>query len=199
MRVRAYARAAIAALALAGTQAGARIVDYRIDPATLEKAAADQLDGPMSPAPARGSIELAFAAGADIDHVTISAGVACSAYKIENPVTELLPTLLAAWDADGRLGGDGAATLRLTGASSFNRCVQLKEFDGRCITRVKLAGSLTVPADGGSVREIPVAATVERSGSVGAFCSNLARFVGIVSREAGIALIADARGKLELP
>lgn len=188
--------AVFAALALGSAGAQARVVDYQIDRATLEQAAADQLDGPLSPPPERGDAQLAFVADPGTDHVTISAGVACSAYKVENPVSQMLVPLLQHWDADGTLGGADAITLRLTRASSFNRCVQLKEFDGRCITRVRLAGTLSLRSADGATADVPVSANVERSGTVGGFCGNLARFIGMVSREAGIALLADARAKL---
>ncbi|RJF94061.1 hypothetical protein D3876_07305 [Sphingomonas cavernae] len=179
--------------------AEARTVDYQIDAATLEKVAKDQLDGPMSPAPARGDMDLAFVADPATDHVAISAGMGCSAWKIENPVGQMLKPLLTAWDRDGALsdaGTAGVVTLRLNRASSLNRCVQLEEFDETCIARVRLAGTIAYVGEDGATRELPVAANIERSGSIGAFCSNLARFIGIVSREAGIALIDDARTKL---
>lgn len=199
LRLRAGAALAALTLGLAAVAANARTVDYSLNHAALEQAAVQQHIGQISPPPARGDIDLAFAADPGTDHVTLALGNHCSAYKVENPVSAMLRTLVVSWDRDGTLapsGTTGVAFMRLTKASSYNRCVQLKETDGRCITRVRLAGTISVDGASGAARSFPIAADVEKSGTVGGFCGNIARFIGIVSREAGIALIADARAKL---
>ncbi|MGH6808336.1 MAG: hypothetical protein ACREEJ_16080, partial [Ensifer adhaerens] len=201
MAQRSWTAAALVVLVLGSVAvaAHARTVDYSLDQAALDQAAAEQRVGQVSLSPSRGDLDLAFSADPGTDHVTLALGNHCSAYKVENPVSQMLRALITSWDRDGTLaepGGVGVAAIRLTKASSYNRCVMLKETDGRCITRVKLAGTVSLDVGDGVARSFPIAADVEKSGTVGGFCGNIARFIGIVSREAGIELIADARTKL---
>ena len=44
----------------------------------------------------------------------------------------------------------------------------------------------------GTVVKVPLVTQVEREGRVGGFCGNIARYTGIVTREAGIDLIRQA-------
>jgi hypothetical protein len=62
-----------------------------------------------------------------------------------------------------------------------------------CKTRVRISAEANFVGEDGAAGRIPVVSQIEREGRVGGFCGNIARFTGIVTREAGIDLISHAR------
>lgn len=185
--------AALLAVLLAGG-AAARNVDYSLDDAAMRAAAERLKITPVSPPPARGEDDIALVIAPGVDHETLALGMLCSAYKVRNPVSALLPRIAAAWDRDGDFAtppGQAAVTLRITAGRSYRRCIAVGEMDARCITKVTIDG--VVEANG---RSAPVSGMAERDASIGGFCGALAQGIGVVGREAAIALIADARLRL---
>lgn len=188
-----HAAAAIAVVMLAGV-AAARSVDYSVDDTSMRAAASRLGIEPVSPLPDRGPDDVALVVSPAADHETLRLGMACSAFKVLNPVSALLPRIAAAWDRDGRVAieaGAAPVTLRVDAARSYRRCVLVSETSVRCITKVAMNGAVET---GG--RSAAIAGEAERDAAVGGFCGDLALGIGIVGREAAIALIGDARAKL---
>lgn len=131
------------------------------------------------------------------DHVTLALGIYCSAYKIENPISKLLQMLQKEWNTAIQPDIQPPPIeldIIVSNGSSYRRCVETKEMSARCITRVKLNG--TVQAKGNSTSEpIPISADVERDAAVGGLCGNIGRGIAVISREAALELIADAERK----
>jgi hypothetical protein len=149
----------------------------------------------ISPPPARTAIDIVLEAAPAADHMSLALGNYCSAYKIWNPTGAMLKALAAEADRDGVLGSSGQGpllTLRLDSARSYRRCVEVKEANARCITRVTLSGEAIHRAADNSERRVSLKADVERDSSVGGFCGGINRALGVITREAGQQLLADA-------
>ncbi len=182
---------------LAAAPASARVVDYTIDDAAMRAAATELKIAPFTPLPSRGGRTVALTVDPGADQPTLALGILCSAYKVENPVSRLMAGLVATWAKDGRItpaADQAQVRLHVTSARSYRRCVEMGEMNGRCITKTMIAG--TVEADG---QTSAIAGEAERDASIGGFCGSLAKGIGVVSREAGLALIADAEAKLVTP
>jgi len=185
MRPIAGAAIAFAALAAAQPAEARRTVDYSVDDATLGGWADEQGMAPLTPAPApTHAIRLELAPG--LDHQVTRVGIVCSAWTVDNPISNLL-TRMVPGSATAAMDDSAGLTLRVEHAATLSRCFQVAELKARCITRVTLDGNVT---KGNEVR--PVKAEIERAtNSVGA-CAGLTRGIALVSRDAVIALIAKA-------
>lgn len=190
------------AFALAGmTAAGpsvARTVEYLDDMSAIRAAAEDQgISGDLSEPPGPGAASIVLEGATAADHRVIVASIFCQAYKIDNPVSTLLERLVAR--ANGDQAGPGIATdrpsiaLRVLSGSTVLRCMSKTDLEATCRNRVRIAAEVHVTRPDGSVATTPIVAQIERDGRVGGFCGNIARYTGIVSREAGIELIRQAR------
>lgn len=180
-----------------GVPANARTVEYLTDMTAIEAAAADQgIAGPFSPAPGPGPT-IALETPTVADHRVITASLYCQAYHIENPVSVLLQGLVASTKLSQSVAA-GTATapdvlLRLVSGSTLLRCMSKSDIQTACKNRVRLTAEAIVTKRDGSVVKTPLVAQVERAGRVGGFCGNIARYTGIVTREAAIDLIGQAR------
>lgn len=175
----------------------ARTVEYLKDMATIRAAADDQgITGPFSEVPVAANATLLLENPTSADHQVIIGSRYCQAYKIENPVSVLLQDLvesanhaqLAEITADAR----HTLSLRILSGSTLLRCMGKNEFEAICKNRVRITAEAQFTRTDGSAGTIPVIAQVERGGRVGTFCGNVARYTGIVTREAGIELIRKA-------
>jgi hypothetical protein len=178
-------------LAVFAAPAVARIVEYLDDLAAIKAAADDQgIQGPFSdklgPAPVRIALETPKAA----DHRVIVASVYCQAYGIDNPVSTLLQDLVKASAPSAE--GVPLLTLRVLSGSTVLRCLGKSDLEVKCKNRVRIAAEASFAKADGATVKIPLVAEVEREGRVGGFCGNIARYTGIVTREAGIDLIRQA-------
>ena len=191
----------IAAVALLGvclpSSVGARSVEYLSDLTAIEAAAADQgIPGPFSHAPAAGGAAIALEATSAADHRVIVASNYCQAYHIENPVSVLLQDLVTVANgaADGKAASTGkpSVTLRLLSGSTVLRCMGKSDLATICKNRVRITAEASVIHADGSIAQVPLVAQVEREGRVGGFCGNIARYTGIVTREAAIDLLRQA-------
>ncbi len=176
----------------------ARSVEYLNDLTAIEAAAADQgIPGPFSQAPAVGGTTIALEGASAADHRVIVASHYCQAYHIENPVSVLLQDLVTAANgrADGKIGSAGkpSVTLRLLSGSTVLRCMGKSDLATICKNRVRITAGARVTRADGSVAQAPLVAQVEREGRVGGFCGNIARYTGIVTREAAIDLLRQAQ------
>lgn len=182
------------------TPIAARVIDYSADDTAMLKDAAELKIQPISEPLKRGERDIELVVSPDVDHIATALGMYCSAYKVENPISRILRRMATDWDRDGTLDNSSQkisrATLRIKNARSYRRCVELKEANVRCLTRVAIMAEVEVSNAEGVVRQAAIAADVERDASVSGICGNLARGIGVVSREAGIALIKDAESKL---
>lgn len=191
------------AIALAApTAIEARVVEYLTDPAAIDAAALDQgIEGPFATSPPRGTANIALETPSAADHRVAVVSIYCQAYKIENPVSVLIQDLVLGADNDGKLAdaGNGEAdiTIRMMKASTLLRCLTSNDLNVLCKNNVKMTAQATFRNADGTVTQLPLFASVERKGRVGGFCGNIARYTGIVTREAGVALINQALAAYE--
>ena len=173
----------------------ARIVDYSLDDSTILKEAAELKITPVSDTPKPGDRRISVSFGKDIDHITTALGMYCSAYKVENPITQLIKRVAAERSISELTKPTEAApplAIQVTAARSYRLCVELGEMNVRCIVRVVIDGTASTP-DG---NQVPIKADVERDSSVSGICGSLARGIRVVSREAGVQLVKDAETKI---
>ncbi|MBO9579775.1 MAG: hypothetical protein J7498_02685 [Sphingobium sp.] len=176
---------------IAAAPATARTVEYLDDMTAISAAADDQgIQGPFSDKLRSGPVHIALETPKAADHRVIVASVYCQAYGIDNPVSTLLQDLVKA--AAPTEGNAPILTLHVLSGSTVLRCLGKSDLEVKCKNRVRIdAEAGFVKADGTAVK-IPLTALVEREGRVGGFCGNIARYTGIVTREAGIDLIRQA-------
>jgi hypothetical protein len=190
----AYKTAALffAVIALASPASAKRVADYSVSDAEILKWGQEQKLSPLSELPQKSSYNIALEMAPGVDHQVVRGGVYCSAWKIDNPVSQLFRSVVTNWDSDGALAAPGSAadvTLRVDQARTFSRCVGTGELVGTCITRVSIDGSV-LEASGKETR--PVNVEVELAGKMGGFCGGIAQGTAAVSREAVIAFIKAA-------
>lgn len=188
--------AAATAVATPPAKPSGRVVDYALlTPEAIALAATDLKIKGVSPPPPRSTFDIAVEVGPAVDHQSLALGIYCSVYKVWNPAGAMLKALAAEADRDGVLGGaEGAPllTIRLDTARSYRRCVEVKEMNSRCITRVTLSGEAIQRAADGVERRVPLKADVERDSSIDGICGGIARALGVITREAGQQLLAEA-------
>lgn len=187
------------AVASAGltSPAEARTVEYLTDLTAIRTAAEDQgIPGPFSDAPGPGTAAIVLETPAAADHQVIVASVYCQAYHIENPVSTLLQDLVVAANLPSTLPDkerQPAVSVRVLSGSTLLRCMNKDDIQTACKNRVRITAEASVIQSDGTVVTKPLIAQVERTGRVGGFCGNIARYTGIVTREAGIELIRQAQ------
>jgi hypothetical protein len=191
MRRSALAGAAVA-LAVAVPAAAARVADYSLTEAQFEALAAKLgVDG-FRPAPGKSEVDVVIEAPA-IDHRTRVLGISCTAWNVDNPISQMVKRALAAWDRDGSLSAPPEPrpliTVRLDSASSNMRCVQVKELKMRCLLRASLAGTATLERPGGAPRTQPIVVEVEQEQKLGGFCGGMAQGTSLLGRTASLTLI----------
>lgn len=182
----------------AAASAEGRTVEYIYDAATIRAAVDNQgISGPISEAPGPGSARIILETPAAADHRVIVASQYCQAYHIDNRVSVLLENLVAAANRTepAAAGTDGRRniSLRIVSASTLLRCMGKSDVETLCKNRVRITAQASFTRSDGSIAKAPIVAQVERDGRVGGFCGNIARYTGIVTREAGIELIRQAR------
>lgn len=183
---------------LVANPAAARTVEYIHDMAAIRAAADDQgISGPFSDPPGPGSASIVLETPAAADHRVIVASNYCQAYGIDNPVSVLLQYLVTAANrtrpTDVNASSPSSLSLRILSGSTVLRCMGKSDVETICKNRVRITAEARFPRLDGGVVAVPVVAQVEREGRVGAFCGNIARYTGIVTREAAIDLIRRAR------
>ncbi|HYW14838.1 MAG TPA: hypothetical protein VE891_01610 [Allosphingosinicella sp.] len=183
---------AAAALAVAAPAAAARIADYSLTEAQFEALAAKLGVEGFRAAPGKGDVDVVVEAPA-IDHRTRVLGISCTAWNVDNPISQMVKRALAAWDRDGGLSAPSEpralVTVRLESGSSNMRCVQVKELKMRCLLRASLAGSATIERPGSPARTEPVLVEVEQEQKMAGFCNGMAQGTSLLGRTASLALI----------
>ncbi|WP_426163267.1 hypothetical protein [Sandarakinorhabdus sp. DWP1-3-1] len=176
-------------MALLAGPVNARTVDYsHLNAANFAAEAANLKIAPTTPPPADSGRDIKTEIAAGVDHEVLTLGNYCSAYKVENPMAAMLKALFAeAARKPTSVAALPPLSIRVTAARSNQRCVEVKEYNVRCIARVTIVGEGEVES-----RKFPLNIVVERDSSVGGFCEDRARGVGIVSREAGQQFLAAA-------
>lgn len=180
---------AVLATALCAGSAAARVVDYKsINAGNFAAQAAELKIAPVSAPPTRTGRDIAGQIAPGVDHEVLTLGTYCSAYKVENPISSMLVALFAEATRDPATPATAARlTIKVAAARSNQRCVEVKEYNVRCIARVTITGEVEVEG-----RSAPVSVSVERDSSVGGICGDRARGMGLVSREAGQQFLAAA-------
>lgn len=182
----------------AASPAAARVVEYLDDMAAIRAAADDQgITGSFSEPPDPGNALILLETPTAADHRVVVGSNYCQAYHIENPVSVLLQNLA---DAANRTqvaaaGPDSrpVLSLRILSGSTLLRCMGKSDVETLCKNRVRITAEASFKRPDGAIVTTPVVAQIERNGRVGGFCGNIARYTGIVTREAGIDLIRRAR------
>lgn len=181
-------RLTLSALLLAAPL-NARVVDYaKLNAGNFAAEAAILKVVPTTPAPTNSGRDIITIVSPGVDHEVLTLGNYCSAYKVQNPMTAMLQALFA--EAARKPSEPATApslTIRVTAARSNQRCVEIKEYNVRCIARVMIAGEAEVGA-----RKLPVNVSVEHDSSVGGFCEDRARGLAVIGREAGQEFLAAA-------
>lgn len=174
----------------------ARSVDYSIGSVGLISSGQELKITPLTTELRAQSWIEAIESSGVVDHITESLGIGCSAYKVENPISLLFPIIRDEWNSTRAEGKrpDIRLSIMVTNASSYRRCVFVGEMNMRCISRVRLNGTAQILGQP-DTQTIAISADVERDASVGGFCGNLSRGVGVISREAVLALLVDAEHK----
>jgi hypothetical protein len=184
--------AAAAALAVAAPAAAARVADYSLTEAEFEALAGKLGVEGFRPAPVKSEIDVVIEAPA-IDHRVRVLGISCTAWNVDNPISQMIKRAMSAWDRDGTLSTPAEPrtliTVRLDSASSNMRCVQVKELKARCLLRASLAGSATLEKPGSPPRTEPILIEVEQEQKLGGICGGMAQGTSLLGRTASLALI----------
>lgn len=181
----------LGAFAFASISASAeakRVVDYNEAKASWQAWEAEQGIDPVSvPAPRDGVVDLTFAPG--VDHQVVRGGIGCSAWTVDNPVSQLIRDMVADWSGSGVIKRSASSiSLRVERASTFSRCVQTGEMKTTCVTRVTLDATV---ANG--TTSVPVQAEVELPTRAIGACAGLTRGIAVISRAAVAQLLTKVR------
>ena len=91
-------------LAVLAAPAHARTIEYCLDLAAIEAAAADQgIEGPFSPQPSLGKLTIALVVDPSINHIMKNLSIYCDVYKVENPLGQLMQSLVASPKAENTI------------------------------------------------------------------------------------------------
>ncbi len=155
--------------------------------------------GEIAAMPERGGFDLVLEDGAKLDRRMMMLGIYCRAWKVANPLSEMVARALGSWDRDGRLGGAPDRPLirfRATHALATMRCVEVKEMKTRCLTRTAIDGKATIERQGVPARSAPISIEVEHAQNIGV-CNGLAQGTGVSDRAASIALVEKLKALAE--
>jgi hypothetical protein len=194
-------RALVGVALLLSTPAAARSVDYAaLTPANFAAEAAEFKVAPVSEPPVRSARAVIGEITAAVDHEVLTLGNYCSAYEVYNPMTVLMKQLFAEASHDPAT----PATLPpikiiVDAARSNQRCIEIKEYNYRCIARVTITGRGETADSAGTTRSFPLKVSIERDSSVGGFCEGRAQGLAIISREAGQQFVANALAAAAAP
>lgn len=160
--------------------------------------AADLKVGDFPAMPGREDLDVVIdPAGASVDHRVRIVGISCSAWNVDNPLSQMIARTMIAWDRDGTLAAPTARgkliRLKLAEAASNLRCVQVKELKMKCMLRASLSGVATLEEPGKTARAEPISVAVEQIQSVGGLCNGLAQGTSLLGRGLSIALAQRLR------
>ena len=198
--------------------------DNVLDEARLEKFAEKVNMLPFSQLPDPGTREITLEVNPDLDSKVLALGKACKgSFRPKTMVAPLARMIAGYWDADGDLlksaPGAPAAILRINSTNSSQRCVQLGQYEDTCYAKTRVEGEIETRGKDGAAVIMPVSGEVEREVQAGVFCLDVgdayegpqpetlyALFnngerasIALVNREAVIALINDAKRKIDGP
>lgn len=192
MRTPSIAAAALGLLLWSGPAAAARTADYSVPDQRFSELAASLGVTGFRPMPERGNVDVVLEDGGKADHRLAILGISCRAWNVDNPLSQMVTKTLTAWDRDGDLAATAAAgdaiRVRLERASSTMRCVQVQEFDMRCLVTVSLNGTATREV-AGAARSYPIAIDLRQEQEMSGFCNGLAQGSSLIGRAASIALV----------
>jgi hypothetical protein len=184
---------AAAALAVAGPASAARTADYSLTDEQFEALAAKLGVKGFREAPAKSDVDVVIEAPAAIDHRTRVLGISCTAWNVDNPISQMIRRSMSAWDRDGALtvpaDGRPLIRLRLDSATSTLRCVQVKELKMRCALRASLSGSATLEGANGPPRTEPILVEVQQEQKMAGPCNGMAQGTSLLGRTASLELI----------
>lgn len=181
--------------------AKARTVEYLQDIDAIRAAAADQgISGPFSNIPELEGTAIRLDNASAADHRVVVASLYCQAFHIDNPVSVLLQDFIGRAPQEKTFGTTGepqrTVVLKVTSGSTVLRCMAKSDVEPICKNRVRITAEASFQRDDGSIATLPIISQVEREGRVGGFCGNIARYTGIVTREAAIELIKQVKNAM---
>jgi hypothetical protein len=169
--------------------AQARTADYSVSEEKF-KADAEALNVSAYPAlPARTNLDVVVEDLAKLNGKLRVLGISCKAWKVDNPLSQMVARVLGGWDRDGKLEPAGGPLVRFRAKSALAtmRCVEVGELKTRCITRTAILGDAVVERPGAEPRVEALSIETEAEQDVGV-CGGLARGAAISGRSASILL-----------
>lgn len=185
----------VLAAAAVAAPAAARTADYARSDAQFAEDAAALNVGELAAMPQRGELQVMIEGAASLDHQLKILTIACKAWRVDNPLSQMVAKALGSWDRDGQLTAAVDAPLvrfKADGAFSTMRCVEVAELKARCITRTAINGTATVERQGSVSAAKPISVAVEHEQNIGA-CGGLSRGTALSGREASIRLVEQLK------
>jgi len=188
-----------AAAVMAATPAAARTVDYsRTEAQFREDATAIGAPTP-APAGAKSEVDVVLEDAEKLDHRLMILGISCSAWRVDNPLSQMVRRALADWDVDGSLEPVADRPLlrvSFASASSDTRCVQIRELDAPCQVRTRIRGQATLERPGREPVSQPFSIEDGQVDETPGACGSLSRGAGLSGRAASLALVERLRAML---
>jgi hypothetical protein len=178
--------------AFTAAPASARTVNYALSDEQFQ-ADAVAIGAPVpEPAPERGRFHVILEGAERTDHRLVVLGISCSAWRVDNPLSQMVRRALTEWDADGSLDDthDGPVLrVSLDSASSDIRCVEVREMDMSCIVRTRIRGEIRLERPDSEPLTQPLAIEDQQLQDNPGACGSLSRGTGLSGRAASIALV----------
>lgn len=192
----AAAIALAAATLFAASPAAARTVEYDLSDEGFREAAAAIGAPEPAPAPERGTAEVVIENAERLDHRLMILGISCSAWTVDNPLSQMVRRALEGWDADGALTpAADRPVLRISigSAGSDLRCVEVREMSVRCLVRTRIEAVATLERPGAEPVTERLSIEDRQTHSRPGACGTLSRGTALSGRAASLALIERLR------
>lgn len=184
--------AACGLLIVSSPASAERTADYAMDEARFAELAAKLEVTGFRPMPERGAVDVELGDIKGIDHQLSILGIFCSAWKVENPLSQMVTRALGAWDRDGELtpaaAGETSIRLTLDAANSMMRCVQIGELKTRCLISTSITGTAS-RMKAGVAENFPVVIDISQEQKMSGACNGLAQGSSLAGRGASLALV----------
>jgi hypothetical protein len=187
-------RVLIGAFAIAGlaAPAAARTVNYGHSDAQF-RSDAEAIGAPApGPTPERGQLDVVLEGAERLDHRLVVLGISCSAWGVDNPLSQMVRRSLSQWDVDGSLEipvDRPVLRVSIANASSDMRCVEVRELDMSCIVRTRIRGEVRFERPGSEPVIEPLVIDDQQLQEKPGACGSLSRGTGLSGLAASHALV----------
>ena len=127
-------------------------------------------------------------------------GIACSAWNVDNPLSQMVSRVLEGWDADGsltRVADRPLLRLSIERAGSDLRCVEVREMSVRCLVRTRIDAVATLERPGAEPVTERISVDERQTHSRPGACGTLSRGTALAGRAVSLALIGRLRALAE--